>query len=75
MIRFETIAPPAPRRACRTVLVERMAEDIREMAFAGETVSAETLKLRGWSDSTVEALAPEARDRARRLSIRQIREA
>ena len=80
MIRFArtTIIRPAPmpsgaaRRACRTVLVERMAEDMREMAFAGENVSTEALKLRGYSPVVIEALLADATAQARRLSIRHI---
>ena len=80
MIRFAitTIIRPAPmpsgqpRRACRSVLVERLADDIREMAFAGENVSAETLALRGYSPVAIEALLPAATAHARRLSIRHI---
>lgn len=70
MIRY---APaPTPPRPCRVGLVERMASDMREMAFAGETVSTETLTQRGWTPATIERFAPDAVGLARRQSIRRI---
>lgn len=84
MIRFEPIpappppappgSPPAPpARSCRSVLVARMADDMLELAFSGQNVSAETLAGRGWSAPVVEACWPAARDLARRRSVRQVR--
>lgn len=70
MIRF---APAIPQPAtCRTALVERMANDMREMAFAGETVNPETLTQRGWTPATIARLSAEAINRARRQSIRRL---
>ena len=69
-----TVAPPAARPACRTVLVTRMADDIRELAFAGQNVSVETLKQHGWSEPIIDALFPDAERMARRQSVRQIGE-
>jgi len=69
-----TVSPPAARPACRTVLISRMADDIRELAFAGQNVSDETLKQRGWSEPIIDAFFPDAEKMARRQSVRQIRE-
>jgi len=45
---------------------------MREMAFAGETVDAEALRQRGFTDAAIDRLAPEAIARARRDAVRQI---
>lgn len=60
----------APR--CIRSLEERMADDMREMAFAGQNVSLETLIERGWTRNTVQRLAVAAIAIARRQSIRQV---
>lgn len=60
----------APR--CIRSLEERMADDMREMAFAGQNVSVETLIERGWTKKTVQRLAPMATAIARRHSTRQV---
>ncbi|WP_339760774.1 hypothetical protein [uncultured Hoeflea sp.] len=70
MIRYhptpaDTPAPPS----CRTALISRMADEMREMAFAGQTVSTETLTERGWSPASIKRLAPDAVTRARRQSV------
>lgn len=75
MIRFQptpdTARNPQPPRCIRS-LQERMADDMRELAFAGRNVSLETLGERGWTPDTVKRLAPEAREIARRKSTRQV---
>ena len=75
MIRYQTLpifphAQPLP--SCRAALVNRMAGDMREMAFAGQTVSSETLVQMGWTLLTVKRLAPDAIALARRQSVRRI---
>lgn len=74
MIRYQ--ASPAdtanPPPSCRTVLIDRMADQMREMAFADQTVSPETLAERGWSAATIKRLAPHAVAKARRTSIRRL---
>lgn len=73
MIRYVRIETPSPQpRRCGPSLVDRMAEDMREMAFAGETVNVETLGQRGYSAAVVKRLAAKATAVARRRSIRQI---
>lgn len=77
MIEFRT-NPPPPKAATRCVrtLEERMADDMREMAFAGQNVSVETLvREKGWTVQTVKRLMPVAIAIARRQSTRQIAEA
>lgn len=74
MIRYQ--ASPADTAthppSCRTALIDRMADDMREMAFADQNVSAETLAERGWSTATIRHLAPDAVAKARRTSIRRV---
>lgn len=74
MIRFQatpaTVATPTP--SCRASLIDRMADDMREMAFAGQNVSAESLAERGWPAMTIKRLAPDAVARARRASVRRL---
>jgi len=74
MIRFQ--ASPAdtatPLPTCRTALIDRMADEMREMAFAGQAVSPETLAERGWSPASIKRLAPDAVARARRQSVRRL---
>lgn len=74
MIRFQasTPSPVTPLPSCRRSLIDRMADDMREMAFAGETVSSETLQSRGWTLKTVQRFSPEAVALARRHSVRQL---
>jgi hypothetical protein len=75
MIRFEPIRTPkssqVPQRCVRS-LEERMADDMRELAFAGRNVSTETLLECGWTRSTIKRLGPVAVEIARRKSTRQV---
>lgn len=75
MIRYRTspaaIIKAAPPRCIRP-LVERMADDMREMAFSGQNVSVETLIERGWTARTIERLSRNAVIIARRQSTRQV---
>lgn len=75
MIRYRTnptiLIKAAPPRCIRP-LVERMADDMREMAFAGQNVSVETLIERGWTARTIARLSPDAIGIARRQSTRQV---
>ncbi len=48
-----------------------MADDMRELAFAGRNVSLETLGECGWTPDTIRRLAPEAREIARRKAVTQ----
>ncbi|MBG20869.1 MAG: hypothetical protein CML31_13095 [Rhizobiales bacterium] len=75
MIRYQPTAQPIAKHAaksCSDALVAKMAEEMREMAFAGENVSAETLKSRGWTEDTIKRLSGPATERARRLSVRRV---
>jgi len=71
MIRTRPV-PPHPEPGCRRRLVATMAMAMREMAFAGETVDAEALRQRGFTDAAIHRLAPDAVVRARRDAVRQI---
>lgn len=75
MIRYQASPthPVVPSPSCHAALVDRMAGDMRELAFAGQNVSTETLVLRGWTAPVVKRLSAEAIARARRLSIRRQR--
>lgn len=60
-------------RTCRSRLVERLAELMREMAFAGENVTTEALAQRlDCAPRLIDPLAREAIDLARRRSIRSL---
>ncbi len=61
------VAPP-----CARSQEERMASDMREMAFGGQNVSVEALIERGWTKNSVIRLSPVAMAIARRQSIRQV---
>lgn len=75
MIRFHPFppinAPVVPPRCIRS-LEERMADDMRELAFSDRNVSEETLIERGWTKPTIKRLAPVATEIARRKSTRQV---
>lgn len=74
MIRFQPVPEvsklPQPQRCIRNQQ-ERMADDMRELAFAGRNVSLETLVECGWTEDAVKRLAPEARKIARRKAVTQ----
>lgn len=57
---------------CVRSLEERLADDMREMAFADQNVCVETLIERGWTAKTIARCAKPAREIARRQSIRQV---
>jgi hypothetical protein len=60
-------------RTCRSRLIERLAELMREMAFAGENVTTEALAQRlDCAPSLIGPLARAAIDLARRRSIRRL---
>lgn len=74
--RYRPKAAPSPggapgSRTCRSRLVERLAELMREMAFAGENVTTDALAQRlDCAPRLIDPLAREAIDLARRRSIR-----
>jgi len=73
MIRYQSSTPAlvGSPPSCRTALVSRLADDMREMAFAGQNVSPETLAQRGWSQPAVKRLSAAAIAQARRQSVRR----
>jgi len=71
MIRYQATPARAAAPSCHASLINRMADDMREMAFAGQNVSPETLVQRGWTLPTVKRLSGEAIARARRQSVRR----
>jgi hypothetical protein len=75
MILFHPKPAHPPIVPCMRSLTDRMAEDMREMAFAGETINPETLRQRGYSDAAIKRLGQAAARTARRRSIRQTAEA
>lgn len=70
MIKFSKEMPPV--RTCRERMIDELEITMREMAFAGENVTPETLKQRGYSDAVIARYAPAAVDMAGRRSIRRV---
>ena len=64
-----------PARSCRADLLDKLESTMREMAFAGETVSPDTLKQRGYSEGVIARLGVQAAQLARRRSIRRVEHA
>lgn len=71
MIRYEP-NPPARRDTSHRRITECMAETMREMAGSGLTVLAETLEERGFSAAAIRRFGGEARNIARRRSVRHV---
>lgn len=75
MIAIQTTAA-APKRAVRAVreadLPTRMAEAMREMSFAGQTIDADSIALRGFTAAEIEKYGREARDLATAMSVRRV---
>ncbi|MCX2696370.1 hypothetical protein [Ochrobactrum chromiisoli] len=72
MIKFKKKPISKPAKNCRDTVVARMADTMREMAFAGENVSPDTLAHYGFTRDMVEKFGERAVALARRLSIKQI---
>lgn len=69
-IKQKPISKPAP--TCRDNVVIKLANTMREMAFAGENVSPDTLAHHGFTRDIVEKFGDRAVALARRLSVRQV---
>ena len=69
-----TTARIAAQPRCRQSLVERMAEDIREIGGAGLPVTEQDWSQRGYSPEIVARFAPQAQAEARRRFVRQTAE-
>lgn len=63
----------AARRAKLRPVVERMAEAMRELSAANQTVDGEALANRGFTMAEIEAHGRAARDLANRRATRQLR--
>lgn len=76
MIRYVTRPDPVakitgkPRRCARSV-EDKLADIIQELGHAGEPISIEALRQRGFSEAVVQRVGPGALAQARRRSIRQ----
>lgn len=70
MIKFQTRIPV--RTPCISSIESRLAETMREMAFAGENVTPETLENYGYPREVVAKLGQRATALARRRSIKRI---
>lgn len=76
MIQFAPrTSPAAPSTSCAEKMINAMEYTMREMAFAGENVTPETLKQHGFNEAVIQRYGPKAADRARRRSIRRIEHA
>lgn len=72
MIQFQTKAHSAAHQTCISSVENRLAEKMREMAFAGENVTPESLENHGFSREVVAKLGQRAAVLARRRSIKRI---
>ncbi|QFP61910.1 hypothetical protein [Brucella anthropi] len=68
MIQFQHKNTPT----CTSSVENRLADKMREMAFAGENVTPETLESRGFSREVVTKLGQRAAALALRRSIKRI---
>lgn len=57
---------------CAENLIAKMADTMRELAFAGDNVSPETLAQHGFSREVVDRFGERAVALARRLSVHQV---
>ncbi len=72
MIQFQPKAQTVQPRTCISSVESRLADKMREMAFAGENVTPETLANYGFSREVVAKLGQRAAALARRRSIKRI---
>lgn len=72
MIQFHPKAQTIQPRTCISSLESRLAEKMREMAFAGEKVTPESLENYGFTREVVEKFGQRAAALARRRSIKRI---
>jgi len=72
MIQFQPKTQSPVARTCISSVESRLADKMREMAFAGENVTPETLKNHGFSREIVAKLGQRAAALARRQSIKRI---
>lgn len=72
MIQFQTKTQTTTHQTCMKSVESRLADKMREMAFAGENVTPETLENYGFSREVVAKLGRRAAALARRRSIKRI---
>jgi len=72
MIQFHPKAQAVLPRTCISSMENRLAEKMREMAFAGENVTPESLENYGFSREVVAKFGRRAAAIARRRSIKRI---
>jgi hypothetical protein len=73
MIAFQAAASVSPAPSfLETDIVTRLSSAMRELAFAGQTVDADALCLKGFTFAEVDTNFRAARDRATRESIRRV---
>lgn len=72
MIQFHPQARSVQPRTCISSMENRLAEKMREMAFAGENVTPESLENYGFSREVVAKFGRRAAALARRRSIKRI---
>jgi hypothetical protein len=72
MIQFQPKTTTRLAQNCISSVESRLADKMREMAFAGENVTPETLENHGFSREVVAKLGQRAAALARRQSIKRI---
>nr|WP_278377214.1 hypothetical protein [Brucella anthropi] len=72
MIQIQPKSPVMTSRSCVSSVENSLAEKMREMAFAGEKVTPESLENYGFTREVVEKFGQRAAALARRRSIKRI---
>lgn len=73
MIQFvKSTTKPASTGQCRIHWIDRLEFKMREMAFAGENVTPETLMQHGFNAAVIERYGEAAASMARRRSIKVV---
>ncbi|MGW6779416.1 hypothetical protein ACWF50_15440 [Brucella pseudogrignonensis] len=69
MIKIKQKTTIQPATSCRENVIAKMADTMRELAFAGDNVSPETLAHHGFTREVVDKFGDRAVALARRLSV------
>lgn len=71
-VRRPALRTITPARTCRARLIDQLESTMREMAFAGENITPETLMQHGFNAAVIARYGEAAVSMARRRSIRRV---